>query len=292
MVEFKGNFYFSTGGFEQFSHNGRFSISGADITIGLPISVKYALANRVDMELKVPFVMRWSFEDRLTMLPGISEQIVAYAGGIESPIVSSDIQMLSGMSGGRWILPSVILENSLTIPRHKKLVSGFLSGQKYQDEFSVPFGTEDWEFSHSLSAAMRMSDIMTLQGWGQYNTGWDDSPIGDSRSIGGALSFRLQRESGVSLGAQLNIQSRCIEPEWETFEDGPGVIDSLMVDPGGRWEVVGRRYLISLSFPSKSGSNSIYMGWYQPTDPEYGGRFIFSLDLSGLALWDERLWSK
>lgn len=295
MLGFMGNFYFSTGGFEQFSQNGRFSISGADVTIGLPITVKYAIANRIDLKLKIPFIMRWSFEDRLTRLPGISEQIVAYAGGIESPIVSSDIQLFSGMSGGRWILPSLSLENSLTVPRYKKLVGGFLSGQKYQDEFSVPFGTENWEFSHSLSAATRISDIITVQGWGQYNTGWDDNPIGDRRSTGGALSFRLQRESGVSLGILLYIHSRCIEPEWETYEAEPGpvpMLDSMMVDPGGRWEVIGRQYLISLSFPSKSGSNSIYIGWYQPTDPRYGGQFILSMDLSGLALWDKRLWSK
>jgi len=54
--------------------------------------------------------------------------------------------------------------------------------------------------------------------------------------------------------------------------------------------VVGRQHMVSFSIPSRSGSNSVYMGWYQPTDPEYGGQFILSFDLSGMAPWDERLW--
>ncbi|RMD48455.1 MAG: hypothetical protein D6830_06825 [Ignavibacteria bacterium] len=281
LFAFRGRFYFSTGGFESFSPEGRFSITGSDISVGIPMSIQWVFLNRFDLEVTVPLILRMKFEDRFRSIIFGSDQIITYSGGIENPIISNRIQLMSGILQGRWRLPTLLLENSAVVPTKVKFFDGFLSGSQYKDEFTSTAGSDKWNGSHAIRTWIPLSQILRFGASIEYQTDWRGSSVGDRLIYRGDMRVLLERQSGFTMGFHY-LTSFIKEATYSYSNQG---------ETNQFWNSQGNQFLLSFSFPTRNGVNSIYVGWYEPHDISGGeGTFLLSIDLNGTSLWDERTW--
>jgi|GEM_PF-3336750 len=283
LFAFKGSFFCSYGGFTTYSPDGRFSISGSEISIGTPVSLQWVFQNRLDLELTVPLTLRINFEDRFSNLPVRAllgpDFVISYAAGIESPIISNRIQLLSGVKNGRWKLPALILENSVVVPTSNKAFEGFLSGES---DTEIPFGSDKWHGSHGLQTMIPTSYKSRLDVFGEFQTDWKSPSVGDRLISGASMTWLIDKETGQFIS--LHFLTSYIKPEPKSFIIAKPVNES--------WQSQGQQFLLSWSFPTRSGVNSILLGWYAANRKATGagGSFIIALDLNGTSLWDARKW--
>lgn len=280
LIGLKARLYFSTGGFEAFSPDGRFSVAGAEISVGIPIDFQLVFKNRFELSLTIPLIFRIKFEDRPARLPGFKDNLIAYAAGVESPILTNRIQLFTGVKKGRWRLPSVVLENSVVIPENRKILEEISREPDFGAPIRVRFGTDDWHGSHALQMQIPVKRDLSLSGFSEFQTDWRGSLLGDRIIVGGAMNWRLEADVGISLG--LHYRTSLVRQENSLFP---------LDEAPASWVSEGDQFLISLSSPTRSGRNSISIGWYAPSNrPDLGGIFLMSIDLSGTSLFDRRFW--
>ena len=275
LFNFNSSLFFSTGGFETFSPRGRFSVSGSEIALGIPIEVKLVFKNSVEFGIKVPFMVRTNFRDSPSPnLPGISDQIITYAGGIENPIITNRIQIMDGVKNGRWKLPGIVFENSLVLPFHSKLFDGFIG---IKENSPIPFASNTTLFSHGLRTMIPISQNSILMGGGEYQTPWRDSV---------SINERFLYDIGVIFVVEKDLNLRIGFHLASSFEYDTGIFQN-----DKEWLNQGNQYLLSFSYPTRKGGNRVYFGWYAPSDySNLNGTFLFSFELNSVHFWDLRAW--
>lgn len=280
LLAFKARFYFSSGGFEAFSPDGRFSVAGAEISTGVPFDFQLVFANRLELSLTIPLIFRIQFQDRPSQLPGLKNNLVAFACGIENPILVSRIQLLNGVKKGRWIYPSLVAENTVVIPTNYKVFEKASEEPDSGDPLSVRFGSDEWKGSHGFTMFVPISQNFNILGLGEFQTDWNGSTAGARILRGVAMNWLFEKEAGLSLG--LHYRTSSIKKEINAIP---------AAKRNGNWISEGHQFFVSLSLPTRSGTNSIFLGWYSPNNqPNVGGTFLMSLDLGGTSLWDIRTW--
>lgn len=277
LVAFRGTLCFSSGSYETFSSDGRFSLTKAEITAGMKISTEYVYKNRIGFEVTVPVLLKVESEDRPDpWLPGMSDLILAYVVGIDDPIIDNRIQLMSGISEGRWRLPTIVIKNSVVVPMYDgRIYEGTLSGGKYP--FHISFGSTDWRGSHELQMAVPLAHNLRMYGTMKYQTDWKSPALGDHKVLHAGMNLLIQQESGSSIGLDFLTSSVKVQ-----IVSGPE-----------RWLSEYSIILASFSFPAKNGYNYFRLGWLVPgegSSSDVGGRFIVTIDLDGTCLWDRRLW--
>lgn len=280
LLLFKGNLFFSTGGFEAFSPDGRFSVAEAVVSTGIPINVQLTLANRFEISLTIPLIFRIQFEDRPSRLPGIKDNLVAHGGGMENPIITNRILVLTGVKNGRWIFPSVILENSFIMSISKKIFEGTSGEPDFGDPLVVRFGRDNWRGSHGLSMLMPINRSITFSSSGEFQTDWSNSIRGEGDRIitGGSMYWLFEKDAGLFSG--IHYRTSLMREQ----------IDSSPLTTTF-WTNEGHQFSLSLSFPTRSGINSLSLGWFAPgAQTKKGGIFLMSVELGGTSLWDKRKW--
>jgi len=282
LFAFRGRFHFGYGGFEAYSPDGRFSVSGAEISAAMPLSLQYIYKNRVDLELTLPLALKMNFLDIPSGFLLLNyDAAITYAVGIESPIISSRFQLMNGIKNGRWRLPAVILENSFVLPLSNKAFDGVLSGPDELKSSTVSLGSEHFLGSHGLQTTIPVSYKFRLAGSLDYQTDWKGSSLGDRIIWGFNTSWLLEKETATSLGFHFLTSSV------KSYENSSFDFEKAKIG----WVSQGQQLLASFSFPTRNGLNSILLGWYfANSDAGYAGNFIVGLDLRGTSLWDLRRW--
>ncbi|HHT9114472.1 MAG TPA: hypothetical protein ACFYD0_14270 [Candidatus Wunengus sp. YC65] len=278
LLAFKGNLYFSTSGIDYRLPNVDFVVSQTQINMGILPSLLLSLYNRLDFEFTVPFIVRIQQFDESpeVRLPGlISNPVYAYAGGLESPIITNRILLLDGISNGRRAYPSLELQNTAYMPTSNKMFNGFLIKPEQPENeklFEVPFGTKKWNGFHELTIQYPLSYSLIIGASGAYHTEWKGSIDGDRKRYGGFFNHLISKDTGLAWGIEYN--------------------QSSINQSDNGWVSEGHQVLLALSVITKSGINSFKIGMWVPGEstPELGTSFMMAIDLSGSTLWDWRRW--
>lgn len=279
LIAFKGRIQLSSGGLDMYSPDGDFSytVATADVSLGVLAKLQWVYRNRFELSLTIPIILKGKTKDIPTGLPGISDHIIGYVGGVDSPVLANNIVLMDGIKDGRWKLPYLVLKNSVVVPESFKAFEGYLTGEELKEDLGLTFGSDEWHGSHGIQAAVPVSHNVYLGGSADYQTDWKKATVGERKTYGANIRWTLDMETGTSLGFQILT----------SFTK-----DVLAGSSEKRWIGEGKRYVISLSSPTRTGLNSFKFGWYAPSSfrSDLKGAFLLSIDLDGISLWDHRKW--
>ncbi len=291
LLEIYSNLIFSYGGFETYSPSrkypirgtdislGRFSIYNSTITAGAVIGFEYVHKNKISIGAAIPFTYKLFIEDRpvTQFLLGISDNIIALAGGFENPIITNEISLYNGIAAGRRKYPSVSLRNTLELPLSAEFFNVQLTAKHLKDEVDFVFSPNELISTHSINSITPISNSFSLALRASYLRNWDDDINRNFMDFSTSLRYLMERSLGIYLILNYGINYRHIPS-----------LHSSVVEKS--WQNQGHRLDLSVAFPKKSDFNTISFGYYFPQGTEHGGQIIINFDFSGNRIFNKRKW--
>lgn len=281
VLEFSARFYLSSGGAETFSPDRRVSASANEVSLGIPINLRWAYRNRFSIELTLPFTFKMRWEDQPDpYLPGIGDTDFGYVGGMQNPVLTNQIQLISGINKGKWNLPSLVLVNSAEAPLSRKYTEKLPEekparrGVKIEEDGPpfVSLSDDEWHSSHGLEMMLPVDDFW-IQGSGKFFKDWGKIGAEDRKQYSVGIGWRFDREEGLAV--RLSHQSIYLKSE----------------ETSGTWVPEGRQLYLSFLTQTRTGLNSVSLGYITPLNqPNLGKTYLFLIDLDGLRLWNFRKW--
>jgi hypothetical protein len=287
LIEFNSSLTSSYGGFESYSPfkkfpipNTIYSIGGQSVynstaAFGILNSIEYVFDNKVSFGIDFPVTLKLFSQDNPSPGGLNYDNILDLAAVVENPIVTNNIQIYDGITDGRWVLPSVLLSNSVQLPCYKKIYDTYVLGKEYANDTTFKYGITDLVTSHSLTSRIPLDDTFFLELDGSYQKDWTsaNSPQ-NSFNYGGSLDMKIEKTLGIFFAI--------------TY--GADYYKNTDVNNIKSWLKQGQLIQGSILFPGKGGYNTISMGYFFSNVSTSGGAFFINFDLSGVRLFNKRIW--
>jgi len=317
LFEFNSELIFSYGGAESYSPQKNIperqskysfqqpSIYSSTVTFGILPSLEFVLNNKISLGIKVPVTLKvFTLDVNTTPLPGITDNIVSLAAGIENPSIYSQIQLFSGIKSGRIKLPSLILENSIELPANNKTFEQFLSGKELGKQYDpFKYGSDQLSSTHSLTSGIPVTSSINMVLSGALTKQYVDTGKSQYRDFSGSLRIRLDRKIGVTFALAYSLYYSnspiLIEtntpPRRSRPNDPPFTPTFADLNSSHRWLKQGQVVSASLLFPGKGDYSTITFGYYRPEQifADQGrstGSFFINFNLNGARIFNKRFW--
>lgn len=291
VAYFSGGIIFNTGGSEIYSPDRILSIGNSDLSTGAFVKAGLILKNRLEFRLELPFIIKSSFGNYPSNLPGISTTVIQLKGGLESPTFRVRASLLNGLKKGRFTGTSLIFDNSITPRFHWKWFSPWIAGRdsKHANEGFLPFGRDETITSHALDFSRQFENKVNLQLSIVYLRAWYKEKSILNKPNGAFLLtpsfyFDAGKESRLIFGFKGVAGFKQVITELDPLTLN---IKKAFRNEDG-WQLSG-----IMAFPNKFGYDSFSLGWYFPKktpENQTRGGFILELNLDGSRLWDTRKW--